>query len=624
MLKKVMYFIGICGVSAACIALCGCDVQLDENMLNTQADYSIDISLPYATATPLPEIQESKEALVIDEQGGVYVNDSSLILEDSTDYTDDPNSNYKSLRLGNTGLAVQALQTRLKALGYFTQEVSGIFDTNTEAAVRRFEQTYGTMQTGVATSEMQARLFSADAPVYASEAYNNAVVSQYTILQRGDVGSSVYALQQRLKNLGYPIDELTGIFDNETANAVMLFYEAYGLTASDIANVALQKELYSDSARVYGNASVASAGESMAVMSAQDLFAIQQRLSDLGFLNGEISGIYDKNTEIAVKLFEEACGELPSGTISQAALTLLKSENAPTFASISAAYPNLLEGSGGENVTHLQYRLVALGFAKGTPNGEYGASTTASVKLFQAANGLEETGVANSYVQAVLYSAFALNIDGETIVSVDETSNTSADMSDNSNDTAVSTPVALGDDADASFGDGAASSATIRRLSIGSSGDEVLALQSRLTELGYVCSLTGTYDNLTARAISSLQSALGIEETNAASRELLELIYSSAAPRSGMTYQEDAAAYTPLALGDTGDSVTNLQRRLWELGYLTQANVEYSIGTYHDATAEAVRSFKSDLGYSAPDGDASVELQCYLFSAYSQTMQKES
>ena len=41
-------------------------------MLGHEADYSIDIQLPYATATPLPELQESKEALVIDDEGSVY------------------------------------------------------------------------------------------------------------------------------------------------------------------------------------------------------------------------------------------------------------------------------------------------------------------------------------------------------------------------------------------------------------------------------------------------------------------------------------------------------------------------------------------------------------------------
>ena len=253
MSKRANGILTICMLGALCTLLGGCEMQIDENMLTTQADYSVNISLPYATVTPPPAQQEQAAALVIDSEGSVTVNDSATVLDNQAE-TGSSESNYKSLRQGNTGLAVQALQTRLQELGYFTSGVSGIFDAETEAAVRRFEQTYGTMQTGVATSYLQERLFAPDALVYASDAYNDAVVGQYTILQRGDVGSSVYALQQRLKNLGYPISELTGIFDNETANAVMLFYEAYGLTASEVANVALQKEIYSDAARPYGEA----------------------------------------------------------------------------------------------------------------------------------------------------------------------------------------------------------------------------------------------------------------------------------------------------------------------------------------------------------------------------------
>ena len=280
------------GLLALCIALGGCDAQIDESILTAQANYDIDISLPYATVTPPPAFQEDAEALVIDSEGGVTVNDAAALLESQTAAETGQDSNYKSLRLGNTGLAVQALQTRLHELGYYAAGVSGIFDAETEQAVRRFEQTYGTMQTGVATVELQQRLFATDALTYGSDAYNKAVISQYKVLQRGDVGSAVYALQQRLKNLGYPIDALTGIFDNETANAVMLFYEAYGLTADDVANVALQKELYSDSARAYGGGS-AQTGASLVLRSLED---IQQRLIDLGYLSGAADGVLDART----------------------------------------------------------------------------------------------------------------------------------------------------------------------------------------------------------------------------------------------------------------------------------------------------------------------------------------
>lgn len=582
----------LAGLSVAlCTALCGCDGQIDETILTQQADYSVNISLPYATVTPPPAYKEEAAAMVIDSEGSVTINDSDSILSGSVS-DESSNSNYKSLRLGNTGLAVQALQTRLQELGYFSEGVSGIFDSETEAAVRRFEQTYGTMQTGVATAYLQEKLFSSDALVYASEEYNNAVVSQYTILQRGDVGSSVYALQQRLKNLGYPINELSGIFDNETANAVMLFYEAYGLTASEVANVALQKELYSDSARTYGNSANTSASDSLSMLDGNNISGIQQRLIQLGYMSGEADGTLDTRTQIALKLFEESCGQLPSGSITETVQKLLFSENAQTFDSLSNAYINLLEGSSGDEVRNLQARLVELGFAVGTPNGEYGEATTASIKLFQQANDLEQTGVASTYVQAVLFSSFARNIDGETSISA--------------------LPAATAEPEPTPQVEAHISS----DLSIGSSGDHVLRLQNRLTELGFVSSVTGTYDSLTSRAVSAFQSVIGCTPDGNADACLLAFIHSSAAPNSSQQFYDEAQPYRDLALNDSGDDVTDLQKRLWELGYLDRSNIENSIGTFNEVTQDAVNQLEIALGYEEPDGIASAELQCYIYSEY--------
>ncbi len=407
--------VSLCLLCAASVALGGCDARIDEGVLTAQADYSIDIALPYATVTPEPMAEEQAQPLVIDSEGGVTVNDSATILQGEARREDSDSSNYSSLRLGNTGLAVQALQTRLQELGYYTEGVSGVFDANTEMAVRRFEQSYGTMQTGVATVDMQARLFAQDAPVYGSEAYNNAVISQYQALQRGDVGSSVYALQQRLRNLNYPISNLTGIFDDETASAVKLFYESYGLTASEVASVAMQRELYSETARAYGSTSVSDVNQSLNVMNSSDVAQIQSRLIELGYLSGEITGEDDAATQLAIKLFEEACGQLPSGAVNTSILTLLQSGRAPGFDTLSGKYSNLIEGSSGEEVQRMQERLVELGFAMGTPNGIYGPATTASIRLFESANGLTQDGIGSAYMQAVLYSSFALNINGETV-----------------------------------------------------------------------------------------------------------------------------------------------------------------------------------------------------------------
>ena len=575
------------GLFVLCVALGGCDAQIDESILTAQANYNIDISLPYATVTPPPAFKEETEALVIDSEGSVTVNDAAALLESGASAGNEQSSNYKSLRLGNTGLAVQALQTRLQELGYFTAGVSGIFDSETEQAVRRFEQTYGTMQTGVATSELQQRLFASDALIYGSDAYNKAVISQYKVLQLGDVGSSVYALQQRLKNLGYPIDALTGIFDNETANAVMLFYEAYGLTADDVANVALQKELYSDSARAYGGGTVQT-GASVTLRSLAD---IQQRLIDLGYLSGAADGELDARTEIAIKLFEETCGQLPSGAVTAELQAQLESEYAPSFDTLGSQYSNLIEGASGDEVLRLQTRLIALGFASGTPNGEYGGATTAAIRLFQNRNGLDETGIASSYVQAVLFSSFALNIDGETMQNI----------APQSTDTPAEAE-AIADETDAQPAG--------EVLRTGSSSDAVLTLQSRLTELGYITSLTGTYDELTSRAVSGVQTALGLEATGEADAGLVEFILSEAAPRSGIIYAQADLTYPTLREGDAGDALDALQDRLRKLGYLTKKQVS---GSFDETTAQAIVQIQNALGLTS-SGEVSPALLSYLLS----------
>ena len=580
-------------LSAACCAavLTGCSSDTEQKtILDNQADYSINIALPYATITPLPNAVEQKDALVIDGDGKVTVNDSASVLEMQPVTSDSDESNYKTLSLGNTGIAVQALQTRLLELGYYTKAISGIFDEETDAAVRRFEQTYGTMQTGVATARLQARLFSADAPQYGSAQYDDAVVSQYTILQRGDVGSSVYALQQRLQKLGYPISEISGVFDDETATAVMLFYEAYGLAPDDTANVALQKELYSDSARAYAGGTVDGAATGADTHNA-DILNLQNRLAELGYMTGAATGTYDTATQIAVKLFAEACGRVPSDTIDAELQTLLTSDSAPAFSIYENLYSNLIEGASGESVGALQQRLIDLGYASGAPNSNYGAATTEAVKLFQRFNGLEETGAASVQTQAVINSSFALNIDGAA-------ANIEANADSAEPDAALSVS---------------------RSLEIGASGADVLRLQNRLLELGYAPSATGRYDNLTAFAVVRLQRGTGLTETARADENLQLFAYSNAAPASDVLlthsqYENMMAQLRDLQIGSSGDDVFNLQKRLWEFGLLTRDSIADSVSTYNDATAEAVREAQRELNYETADGLASAALQSYLFS----------
>ena len=638
--------------AGASLLLCGCG-SIDENLLDTQANTSVEINMPYATATPLPENMSAPEAIVIDADGNVTLNDTSVIEGDFQSLrAQEQQTEYRSLSLGNTGIAVQALQLRLKDLGYFDGDVSGLYDSDTETAVKRFEQTFGTMQTGVATPKLQLKLFAATAPAYGTEAYNNAVLSQYSILRPGTVGSSVYALQQRLKNLDYPITDLTGVFDDQTAECVRLFYATYGLPSSDTASVGMQQELYADTAKRYSpdvqvivtvppdetplEPAIAipedggEIDESTAIAlgnSGTRVSQIQQRLIALGYMaEGSDTGVFDQSTQEGVNRFLAAIGRTPNGMLTLDMQDFLLSSSAPAQGgSIEVSdYEDLAPGDSGDAVLALQRRLVELGYADGTPNGKYGPATISAVTFYQHCNGLEEDGLATAWLQSVLFSSRALTYDqtqmlsegfgdqgaGETTVPAEEQDFATQEPQPEATPEPEPTPEPETD-------------MLFFNLTLGSTGSAVMSLQNRLVELGYLEMPSTLYDEATRDAVVAFQNAIGVEPTGEASASLQRYIFSKAAPDASVRFEATGDSYAALQLGDTGDAVTNLQRRLWQLGFLDKADVQDSIGTFNDATRQAVIDAQLKMGYGSADGVAGVEFQSFLFSKYGNMLKEK-
>jgi len=598
--------------AGACL-LSGCG-QVNEALLDSPADFSVNISVPYPTTSPLPAHLDVPDQVVIDANGSVSVNDPALLRGSYA--TQQDVSQYTTLDIGDTGPEVQALQQRLQELGFFTSGVSGVFDEATKTAVKRFEQSYGIMQTGIATPTFQYNLFAADAPSYGSEAYDSAVISQYSTLQRGAVGSAVYALQHRLKELGYPIRDLSGVYDENTENAVRLFAEAYGVDNLTVAYIALQKELYSDTALTY-SADGERPATGISVLNVGNagtrVMQIQNQLIKLGYMEGTASGVYDTKTQEAVRLFEAACGVTPTGQLNTELLNILMSGYAPiygtNYVTSTRSYIDLSEGSEGEQVVLLQQRLIALGYAAGAANGVYGPETYAAVSMFQRYNGLEETGAATVAVQERMFSPGALSY-------VDIQSGLTF---------ATPTPVPTQPPANtSSFAQdlAAETGSDLETLERGSSGDAVLKLQERLNHLGYKCSTDGEYDESTKDAMKAFQKNVGVKRTGKASPDMQKYIYTSAAPAKKYRMHKSTQSFKVLELGDTGDDVEELQQQLWELGYLLTDDVKDSVGTFHDATQAAVISAQYAMGYEYPDGVASAEFQCFIFSEYNYFIKK--
>lgn len=119
-----------------------------------------------------------------------------------------------------------------------------------------------------------------------------------------------------------------------------------------------------------------------------EVTVLQERLIELGYFKGEISGYYGAMTDEAVKKFQQAKGLTPDGIVgtnTQAALEepAVKESNKET----------LRLGDRGEHVSNLQEKLATAGFAVSSQKGSFDEETEAAVRQFQQTKGLMVDGI---------------------------------------------------------------------------------------------------------------------------------------------------------------------------------------------------------------------------------------
>ena len=240
----------------------------------------------------------------------------------------------------------------------------------------------------------------------------------------------------------------------------------------------------------------------------------------------------------------------------------------------------LKTGSSGTDVTRLQTRLLNLGCSVSEPDGNYGSTTARAVRVFQYANGLSQTGVADEQTLALLFSADA-------------------------------------------------KAPAHAMLSLGSTGDEVTALQQRLLYLGFTtASADGSFGTATQTAVQRLQEYVrGIETlavkaadpTIAAdadvSDRLTTVVDGVADPILLDIFYSDKFPVVPgeLGGGSSGDDVIRLQRRLSGLNFF-YGTLD---GSYGAVTKEAVLAFQKQHKLSQT-GTADADTLRVLFSGDAQ------
>ena len=216
-----------------------------------------------------------------------------------------------TVSVGITGTDVEELQKRLRELGYI-DTVTSYFGTDTEAAVKKFQERNGLTVDGSVGSETREMLYSEDAKAYA--------------IEYGTESDKVKQLQQRLYKLGY-ITQVTGLYGPETQQAIKRFQERNGLIADGAMGPVTQSTILSADAQP--NALIVGT-------SGADVEKVQNRLVELKYMKNA-TGYYGSDTEAAVSAFQKRNGLTADGKVGAQTNKVLFSDGAKKAASTSSS-----------------------------------------------------------------------------------------------------------------------------------------------------------------------------------------------------------------------------------------------------------------------------------------------
>jgi peptidoglycan hydrolase-like protein with peptidoglycan-binding domain len=242
--------------------------------------------------------------------------------------------NITTLQLGSVGKDVLNLQTRLKDLLYYNGPLSGEFAALTCDAVKAVQAAYGLDVSGEADAETQALIYG----------------ECYRPLAYGSTGKDVTRLQERLKELNYYSDRISGNYYNDTTASVAAFQKDNGRDATGNADVQTQKLIYSEQyvhltatpvptatptpvpvptptpdTTFPGVLEYGSTGDSVRSM--------QERLKQLGYFEGKVSSGFYIRTKTAVTQFQSQNDLKKDGIVGEDTWIAIWSTNAVDAAS---------------------------------------------------------------------------------------------------------------------------------------------------------------------------------------------------------------------------------------------------------------------------------------------------
>ncbi|MEZ4358391.1 MAG: peptidoglycan-binding protein [Eubacteriales bacterium] len=224
------------------------------------------------------------------------------------------NAKPYTVSIGDQGTDVSELQSRLRELGYM-DTVNGNFGTETETAVKNFQEKNGLSADGKIGEQTREALYSENAKAYS--------------ISYGEESELVKTYQQRLKTLGYLTTTPDGKFGEDTVEAVKNFQSDNGLIADGYIGPTTKELLMSDNAE----ANVLKLGDR-----GDTVTKVQKKLNSLSYLSSKnVTGYYGSITESAVKAFQKRNSLSADGKVGAKTMTALFSGSAKKASSGSSS-----------------------------------------------------------------------------------------------------------------------------------------------------------------------------------------------------------------------------------------------------------------------------------------------
>ncbi|MDD4187792.1 MAG: LysM peptidoglycan-binding domain-containing protein [Bacilli bacterium] len=322
-----------------------------------------------------------------------------------------PNLSEVILKFGTNGVEVEELQKILISLNYLNGTPDGYYGRSTEKAVINFQKDFNLAMDGIVGSTTWA---------YLEKAQNEKTPVNEPTVKEGDNNLFVTSLQMKLNALGYLKEEPDSIFGLSTRDAVREFQRLNNLNVDAIVGPDTWRvinRLYSE----LNNSVPVIITPMLEGTSGSDVETLQKNLSDLGYYDGNITGVFDIQTGNSVQSFQSDNNLLSTGIVNQKTWEAIIEKTEKNDRS-ETKYCDLLTkldrqknvlsrstirlGDSGTDVADLQLYLKELSYFEGPIDSQFGSETNKAVRSFQNTNNLGVDGIVGKNTWSALVDLY--------------------------------------------------------------------------------------------------------------------------------------------------------------------------------------------------------------------------